>query len=153
MKNIARLSVDISKFGDRVIDNLIKAQSNTGFVIQQDTKFLAPEGTGRYKESIQLSETVYDGNSIKTSIYTDATVSDSRGNTYNLGELLEHGTRPHLIEPYKANVLHFTKGGKDIFAKYVFHPGTPEQPHFLPALQKNIALYKSNIAKAIREAK
>ena len=157
MKNIARLSVDISKFGDRVIDNLIKAQSNTGFVIQQDTKFLAPEGTGRYKESIQLSETVYDGNSIKTSIYTDATVTaKATGNTYNLGRLLEEGTSPHEIRAVEKDGLFWGKydeNGNPIIVKKVLHPGMVAQPHFLPALQKNIALYKSNIAKAIREAK
>lgn len=151
MKNIASLSVDISKYGEKVIDNLIKAQSDTAYVIQQDAKFYAESmGTGAYAESIQLGETTYDGNTIRTSVYTDATVSDSRGNEYNLGALIEYGTRPHLIEPVNAQALHFTKGGEDVFAKYVFHPGTVAQPHFIPALQKNIALYKSNIRKALK---
>lgn len=152
MKNIASLSVDISKFGDRVIDNLIKAQSNTAYVVQQDAKFLAPVDSGAYRDSIELGETTYDGNVIRTSVYTDATVSDFFGNTYNLGKLLEEGTRPHKIEPVRANVLHFKKGGEDVFAKYVFHPGTVAQPHLLPALNRNIALYKANIRKAIKEA-
>ena len=153
MKDIASLSVDISKYGDRVIDNLIKAQSNTAYVIQQDAKFYCEDmGTGAYRDSIQVSETKYDGATITTKIYSDATVSDLRGNTYSLGKLIEYGTRPHLIEPLQAQVLHFTKGGQDVFAKYVFHPGTPEQPHLIPALQKNIALYKSNIRKAMKEA-
>ena len=153
MKNIASLSVDISKYGDRVIDNLIKAQSNTAYVIQQDAKYYCEDmGTGAYADSIQLSETEYDGATITTKVYSDATVSDLRGNTYSLGELIENGTRPHLIEPLQAQALHFTKGGKDIFAKYVFHPGTVAQPHMIPALQKNIALYKSNIRKALKEA-
>lgn len=153
MKNIASLSVDISKYGDRVIDNLIKAQSNTAYVIQQDAKFYCEDmGTGAYADSIQISETEYDGATITTKVYSDATVSDLRGNTYSLGELIENGTRPHLIEPLQAQALHFTKGGKDIFAKYVFHPGTVAQPHLIPALQKNIALYKSNIRKALKEA-
>lgn len=153
MKNIASLSVDISKYGDRVIDNLIKAQSNTAYVIQQDAKFYCEDmGTGAYADSIQVGETKYDGATITTEIYSDVTVSDLRGNTYSLGKLIEYGTRPHLIEPLQAQALHFTKGGQDVFAKYVFHPGTPEQPHLIPALQKNIALYKTNIRKAMKEA-
>lgn len=154
MKNIESLSVDISNFGNKVIDNLIKAQSNTAFVIQQDAKELAPKDTGEYAESIQLGETTYDGSVIRTSVYTDATVNAiSTGTTYNLGRLLEEGTRPHDIEPLNATVLHFVKGGEDVFAKHVFHPGTIAQPHFIPALNMNIALYHRNISKAIKEAK
>lgn len=153
MKDIASLSVDISKYGERVIDNLIKAQSNTAYVVQQDAKYLAPVNTGKYRNSIQLGETKYDGNTITTEVYTDATVYTSEGVAYNLGRLLEEGTSPHLIEPVKAKYLHFRIMGEDIFVKRVNHPGTVAQPHMIPALQKNIALYKSNIRKALKEAK
>ncbi|MBR4486117.1 HK97 gp10 family phage protein [bacterium] len=152
MKNIESLSVDISKYGERVIDNLIKAQSDTAYVIQQEAKYLAPVNTGKYRDSIQLGETTYDGNNIKTQVYTEASVISSNGNTYNLGQLLEEGTSPHIIEPVNAKVLHFQIMGEDIFIKRVYHPGTISQPHFIPALQKNVALYKSNIRKAMKEA-
>ena len=151
MKSISSLGNDISNYGERVIENLINAQSNTAYVIQQEVKFFAPQNTGEYRKSIKLGKTEYSGDNIKTKVYTDATVTDSKGNEYNLGELIEHGTRPHLIEPVKAQALHFTKGGEDVFAKYVFHPGMVAQPHFSIALQKNIALYKSNIRKALKE--
>ena len=152
MKNIASLSVDISKYGDRVIDNLIKAQRDTAKDLLKDVKAEAP-GKGAYRDSIQMSDTTYDGNTIRTSVYTDATVSDSLGREYNLGKLIEYGTRPHLIEPAKKQVLKFTIDGKTVFASHVFHPGTAENPHFQRALQKNIALYNFNIRKAIKEAK
>ena len=152
MKDIVSLSVDISKYGDRVIDNLIKAQSNTAYVVQQDAKYLAPVDTGKYRDSIELGETTFDGSVIKTSVFTKATVYTMSGASYNLGRLLEEGTSPHLIEPVNSEYLHFKIMGEDIFTKRVQHPGTVAQPHMIPALQKNVALYKSNIRKAIKEA-
>lgn len=156
MKKIERLSADISKYGERLIANLIKAQSDTAYVIQQDAKFFAPEDTGAYAETIQVSETTFDGDIIKTSVYTDATVTaKASGTTYNLGKLLEEGTSPHEIRAVEKEGLFWGKyddNGNPIIVKKVLHPGTIAQPHFIPALQKNVALYKSNIKKAIKEA-
>ena len=152
MKNIASLSVDISKYGDRVIDNLIKAQRDTARDLLKDVKVSAPVNTGAYRDSIQMSDTTYDGNTIRTSVYTDAKVSDSLGREYNLGELIEYGTRPHLIEPATKQVLKFTIDGKTVFASHVFHPGTVANPHFQVSLQKNVPLYHFNIRKALKEA-
>lgn len=153
MKDINRLSVDILNFGNRAIDNIVKAQSDTAYVIQQDAKNLAPENTGAYKESIELGETQVNNGVISTSVYTDATVTTLSGTSYNLGRLLEEGTRPHEIRATNAQALHFTIMGNDVFVKSVFHPGIVAQPHFLPALNMNRALYYDNIRKAIKEAK
>ena len=158
MKDIASLSVDITKFGDKIIDKLIKAQSNAGYVVQQDAKFFAPANTGEYAESIKLGETTYDGATIKTEIYTDATVQTKAGVVYNLGYLLEHGTLQHAIPNAwgKGYTFGYTDD-KGIYHKGTmdpdWHPGTPEQPHFTFALQRNVGLYKSNMRKAIKEAK
>ena len=153
MKDINRLSIDILNFGNRAADNIIKAQSDTAYVIQQDAKNLAPEDTGAYKESIELGETQVNNGVITTSVYTDATVTTLSGTSYNLGRLLEEGTRPHEIRATNAQALHFTIMGNDVFVKSVLHPGTIAQPHFLPALNMNRALYVENIRKAVKEAK
>ena len=40
-------------------------------------------------------------------------------------EFLEYGTKPHVIYPTEeGGVLAFMMGGKQVFAAYVFHPGT-----------------------------
>lgn len=155
MKDINRLSVDILNFGNRAIDNIVKAQRDTAEVIWNDVIANAPYKTGDYVASIQLGETKTEGNTISTSVYTEATVtSKSSGNTYNLGRLLEEGTSPHDIYPVDSSVLKWTDiNGETKFAKYVHHPGTIAQPHFLPALNKNRALYLDNIRKAVKEAK
>ena len=157
MKNIESLSVDLKNFGDKVIQNLINAQRDTANQIREDAYNMAPVDTGKYRESIKVSETTYDGSTIKTSVYTDATVTAlASGNTYNLGKLLEEGTSPHEIRAVNAGGLFwgaYDDNGKPIIVKSVQHPGTVSQPHFIPALNKNRALYKSNISKAIKEAK
>lgn len=161
MKNIASLSVDISNFSEQVIDNLIKAQRSTAKDLYKDVKTSAPVNTGAYKDSIQLSETTYDGNVIRTSVYTDAMVYDSLGRGYNLGELIETGTRPHIIEPAIKQKLAFqvdeidprTGEKKWVYTDYVFHPGTIAYPHFKMSLEAIKPLYEFNIRKAIKEAK
>ena len=154
MKSIARLEIDLSKFGERVIENVKKAQSDTAYVIQQDAKFFAPVDTGTYRESIELGETTYENGTIKTQIYTHAIVTSELGGEYNLGRLLEEGTSPHDIYPVNKTMLSWQNAnGEWRYARYVHHPGTVAQPHFLPALQKNVYLYKSNINKAVKEAK
>ena len=153
MKNIESLSIDLKEFSDKVINKLIDAQRRTAEQIQKDTYDGAPVDTGKYRESIKVSETKYDGNNIKTSIYTDAVVTTSNGTSYNLGRLLEEGTMPHIIQPVNAPYLVFKgRDGKWVRTKWVSHPGMLSQPHFIPALNKNVALYKSNIDKAIKEA-
>ena len=157
MRNIANLSVDISNYGDRVIDKLIEAQSNTGYVVQQDAKFFAPINTGEYKQSIKLGKTKYDGATITTDVYTDATVETKAGIVYNLGYLLENGTLQHAIPNAwgKGYTFGYTDD-KGVYHKGTmdpdWHPGTPEQPHMIPALQRNVRLYKANIRKAMKEA-
>jgi hypothetical protein len=39
-------------------------------------------------------------------------------------EVLEYGSRPHIIRPKYKQVLHFYIGNDEIFAKEVHHPGT-----------------------------
>lgn len=71
---------------------------------------------------------------------------DSRGNV--VGQIGPEGipyaaihefggkTRPHRIEPRNAKALAFQMGGKDVFARYVNHPGSniPARPYLRPAL-------------------
>lgn len=150
MKSLDSLTLYIGRIEKEIIPDLIKAQRETAESICQDAKDLAPKDTGRYAESIHVTDTQVLGNNILTSIVTDATVTaKSNGNEYNLGKLLEEGTDPHLIRPVDANVLHFQIDGEDIFAKLVHHPGFEPLPHFVPALWLNEDVYQENIAKVL----
>jgi len=59
-------------------------------------------------------------------------------------------TRPHIIEPVKAEVLAFVAGGKQRFAKIVHHPGSkiPERSYIRSSLEE----MKDEIVEGIKEA-
>ena len=153
MKNISELVKDLERVKRNLERKLIKAQEITAQQIVSDAINYAP-GTGGYASSIHAKPTKSDGITITTDIVTDVMtpVAKSSGKSYNLGFLLENGTKPHIIEPIDANVLHFQINGEDIFARIVHHPGFRAMPHFTPALNKNKRLYKEEIAKAIERS-
>lgn len=45
------------------------------------------------------------------------------------GHFVREGTRPHRIEPKYKSVLKFIKDGREIFARWVNHPGTSPNPY------------------------
>lgn len=63
------------------------------------------------------------------------------------GEVLEKGSRPHLIKPKNGKMLVFTVGGKKVFAKSVNHPGSKPRPYFYPAIESA----KSNLNQLVAE--
>ena len=157
MKDISKLSQDISKWANRIDEKVVQAVEDTAKDVYNDIMNLAPVGeTGRYKESIKIDNIKRDNNKVSIEIYTDMVLeSKLLHKRYNLGRLLENGTNPHLILPVEPDgVLHFIdKEGNDVFTRLVQHPGTKEQPHFSPALRKNRRNFKKKLKLAIKEAK
>jgi hypothetical protein len=86
------------------------------------------------------------------SLHSDIEVSDSKGNTYVLFELLDKGTRAHLILPTKpGGVLAFQiETGETVFTRAVHHPGIQPR-HFLrtalPVLSNWFASQAGRIAR------
>lgn len=168
MRDIARLNVDISNFGNRVIDNLIKAQKETAKQVWKDVKNLAPSKVGKYAESIKVSDTELKNNVITTSIYTDLQSEDG----HYIGRMIEYGTGIYALQPHIGHTKTFilsqyrfwyvpaTSVDRQIGKKIIidgkeFYIARPQvaKPHFLPALHKNVALYHENIGKAVKEAR
>lgn len=168
MKNIERLYVDISNFGNKVIDNLVKAQKETAKQVCEDVKNLAPSKVGKYAESIKVSDTEFKNDVITTHIYTDLQSEDG----YYIGRMIEYGTGIYALQPHIGHTKTFILSeyqfwyvpatsvdrpiGRSIIINgkefYVARPQVAK-PHFIPALQKNRYLYHLNISKAIKEAK
>lgn len=146
MKKIAVFSKDFSEFTDKLKDNLIKAQRDTSERIWEHLVENSNMKTGAYIASIQIDETEVEGDKISTFIGSDLMVTSKAGNSYNLGQLLETGTRPHAIP----NAFGF---GEDFGIDPNFHPGMRAYNNYKNALNDNIYTYKENIRKAIREAK
>lgn len=168
MKNIARLNIDISNFGNKVINNLINAQKETAVQIWKDVKSLAPSKTGKYADSIKVSDTELKNDVIRTYIYTDLQSEDG----YYIGRMIEYGTGIYALQPHIGHTKTFIDskyqfwyvpassvdrpiGRKIIIDGKEFYIAKPQvaKPHFIPSLQKNISLYHENISKAIKEAR
>lgn len=47
---------------------------------------------------------------------------------------IEHGTKPHIIEPNKKKSLKFNVEGNEHFSKKVHHPGTDPRPFLSQAI-------------------
>lgn len=168
MKHIARLNIDISNFGNKVINNLINAQKETAKQVKNDVKSLAPSKVGKYADSIKVSDTELKNDVIRTYIYTDLQSEDG----YYIGRMIEYGTGIYALQPHIGHTKTFILsqyqfwyvpatsvdrpiGKKIIIDGKEFYVAKPQvaKPHFLPALHKNIALYHENIRKAVKEAK
>ena len=146
MKSIATLSGDLSKFTEKLENNLIQAQRNTAERIWEHLSENANMKTGAFIASIQIDNTKKDGDKISTFIGSDLMVTSKAGNSYNLGQLLETGTMPHAIP----NAFGW---GEDFGIDPNFHPGMKAYNNYRNALNDNKTTYMENIRKAIREAK
>jgi HK97 gp10 family phage protein len=65
---------------------------------------------------------------------------------------VEYDTRAHIIWAKKAKALHFKKGGADVFAKWVWHPGTKAQPFMRPAFESEKPHFLRSIEGIVRRA-
>lgn len=168
MKNILSLSVDLANYTDKAIEKLIKAQKSTAQQVCKDVKSLAPSKVGKYAESIKVSDTELKNDVIRTYIYTDLQSEDG----YYIGRMIEYGTGIYALQPHIGHTKTFilskyqywyvpaTSVDRQIGKKIIingkeFYIARPQvaKPHFIPALQKNIALYHENIRKALKEAR
>ena len=148
MKSILELNVDLERASKKIIDNLKNAQQETARDIWNEVVSTAPMKTGEFISSIEVSPTEKNGNEIRTTIGSKMTVTSLSGKEYNLGQLLETGTRPHKIIAVNSKVL---TDGENFFGKEVNHPGTKATNFYRNALNRNKTNYKNKISKAIKE--
>lgn len=146
MKSIVTLSGDLSKFTEKLQNNLIQAQRDTAERIWEHLSNNANMKTGAFIASIQIDNTKKDEDKISTFIGSDLMVTSKAGDSYNLGQLLETGTMPHAIP----NAFGW---GEDFGIDPNFHPGMRAYNNYRNALNDNRTTYIENIRKAIREAK
>lgn len=156
MKDIKQLKSDLGKMASGVKRELVKAQREVAEQIKNDAQTMAP-GTGAYSQSITVRKTVVEGNNISTKISTTVMtdVAKSTGKQYNLGFLLETGTNPHAI-PNAFDWGNIYGYDSDMYKRTLsddWHPGFVSMPHFIPALNRNKALYQRKIKEALERVK
>ena len=158
LKDISKLSYDLSQWAKNLPREVIKANDETAKIIQDDIQSLAP-GTGDYSKSITADDTKYSiyegGSKVSTVIGSDMIVQSKKGTEYYLGELLENGTEHHAI-PNAFNWGVIYGFDSDMYKRTEdenWHPGFDAIPHYSIGLEKNKDLYLNNLKKAIQEAK
>lgn len=167
MKNINELGKDLSGFQKRLEEQLIKKQKETAEQIKKDVIKHLGHSSGKYVDSIQVSNTEKKDGVIKTNIYTDLKSKDG----YFIGRMVENGTGIYALEPHIGYTNTFKMSeyqywyvpaeevdrpiGKVILIDgvefYVAKAQKPK-PHWKPALEEDIEVYKKNISQAVKGA-
>lgn len=112
-----KISFDLPDFSLVVKNATAQTLQEAGFKVEDEAKKAAPVDSGYYRNNIG-----FDG---KNKVIANAEYSAD----------LEYGTKPHVIEPKTAKVLHFKSDGQNVFTKRVNHPGTKPL-----AIMRNAAL-------------
>lgn len=58
------------------------------------------------------------------------------GSGVEYAAVMEFGSKPHIITPDTAPVLHFWVDGVEVFTDLVHHPGTEPRPYMRPAAEE-----------------
>ena len=140
------------------LEKVKEAQVETAKQMHKDTVSNAPNIRGDYVDSIKLGDQKEEDDIVSTSVYSNLLVGGdipkwqdvplsafAEWGTGPLGESTnkyEHGYPYTTDEPWNAEAMNqFLMTGTW---------GRSAEPHFYPALQKNIALYKDNLRKAMK---
>lgn len=167
MKKINEFGKDLSKFEQRLIRSLMKAQDETAEQMKKDVKEKLGFSSGKYIDSIQKGETEYKNDSIKTEIFTDLKSKDG----YLIGRMIENGTGIYALEPHIGHTKTFHVSGYQYWyvpadevnrpigkailidgVEFYIAKAQKPKPHWKPVLEEDMELYRVNISKAIKEA-
>jgi hypothetical protein len=158
MRDISEMATVLTNKLEQKLEKLKQAQRDTAKVIWEDTVNEAPLNTGSYISSIKLGDTEVKKDIIKTSVFSDLTVWwQKKSMNIPLACFLEWGTGPlgESTNTFPHGYPYTTDQpwnlATEIQLELTGTWGMSARPHFYPALQKNIALYKDNLRKALRE--
>lgn len=167
MKKINEFGKDLSKFEQKLIKRLIKAQDDTAEQMKRDVIEKLGFSSGKYVNSIQKGETKYKNGLIKTEIFTDLKSKDG----YLIGRMIENGTGIYALEPHIGHTKTFHVSGYQYWyvpadevdrpigkailidgVEFYIAKAQKPKPHWKPVLEEDMELYRLNISKAVKEA-
>lgn len=158
MREISEMATVLTNKLESKLEKLKQAQRDTAKAIWEDTINEAPMTESNYISSIQISDTKEEKDIIKTSVFSDLIVWwAKKGINVPLSAFLEWGTGPlgEDSNNYPHGYPYTTDAPWDAYSFMQMQQtgtwGREAKPHFYPALQKNIALYKENLRKALKE--
>jgi hypothetical protein len=124
----------------------VKWADTVGPLARAAVKAKAPVGkgptAGRLRDSTVLRR-----------VTAPASVRAEIGATAPHAPYVVDGTRPHVIVPRTARVLHFqTAAGVDVFTRRVNHPGTKPNPYARRAIEAILPEVRKAFTEIMREA-
>ena len=135
--------------------NIEKILMKSATKVRADIRSLAPEDTGAYKESIQISPVDHKSNYHSIKIYTKL---KSGWKNVPLGCLLEWGTGvkgestndydhgyPYRQTPW----VYFNER----YGRWIFTHGNVARPHFIPGLYNNKSYFEKTVEEGIISGK
>lgn len=123
---MARVRLDRGQLGRVIKGESRKALRLRAPQVLNRAKILAPVDTGRLRASGKVSYSGLFSFRPKATIVFDV----------DYAQMVNDGTRPHVIRPKNAKVLRFVVGGRVVYAKVVHHPGTRANPFLDRALRE-----------------
>lgn len=123
---MARVSLDRGQLGRVIKGESRKALRLRAPQVLNRAKILAPVDTGRLRSSGKVSYSGLFSFRPKATIVFDV----------DYAQMVNDGTRPHVIRPKNASVLRFVVGGRVVYARVVHHPGTRANPFLDRALRE-----------------
>lgn len=143
---------------ERVIDTLTKTpprimkrfwQLSAQFAQTELLKNVRPHiVTGRLERNSYV-DIIKDG--IEIGVRNQGMMVPWKGRRINYSMFVEHGTKPHIIEPKNKKALRWVSGSKFIFAKKVHHPGYKGDPFLQNTANATFKKLQGFFNKAIQE--
>jgi len=137
--DINRIVRKLNQYGARGQREAQKALEDTTLQVQHKALEMVPADKGDLKRTIRP----YIG-----PMYGEVRAGSD---TVDYAAHVEYGTKPHPIEPVKAEYLRFKVNGEWVMAKHVDHPGTMEQPYMRPAANLGKKQFRLNLTKRLRD--
>lgn len=149
MSNISTIRQNLlNTVSDVQIENIL---NNTAKKIYDDIYSMAPVDTGRYRDSMTISNVNHEGSKHSIEIYSDL---DSGWNGVALAYLLEWGTGikgeqtnsyPHGYSYRQTPWVYYNER----YGRWIFTHGCVARPHWYPGLHNNEDYFKEQIRKGL----
>ena len=168
MKDITDLDRCFSDFLNKLKSNLVEAQHNATEYMDEDAKDrieIPDEARNtyqfiQYSESLKIKDAEWDGNEIKSSVYSDLLVGgdDPKWQDVPVGAFLEWGTGPLGEESnlYEHGYSYTTISPWDMHTwlqlQQTGNWGIVARPHLYPAFLHAQNVFKDNVKEAVKEA-
>lgn len=145
IKGLDSLIRDANRAGGRLPQKMREAMVSATTGVQNDAKKIRPRSFKNQTGTLRRSITRRIDGPHRGVVFTDVDYAPH----------VEFGTKPHVIRPKNKKMLAFKVGGRMVFARQVFHPGTRAYNYMRDAFEDNkpkiTKLYDRLALEVVRE--